>query len=108
MWKSILVLVSLLAFLQPFLKLSDRIKKYDSILNGYLILDYDLQDLRIRICNAKKYTPSHVKQFEAAQKRKKNVGLKEQGLKLDKKLREKYTYEVKKELPAKDFFIPEE
>ena len=107
-WSGVLVLASTLAFLQPFLKLSEKIKKYDSILNGYLMLDYDLQELRGKISNSGKYTASHKKLFEQALKRKNSVGIKEQGIELDKKLRNRCTIEVKKELPAENFFVPEE
>lgn len=106
-WGGVLILASSLAFLQPFLKLSEKIKKYDSILNGYLMLDYDIQELRGKISNNRAYTSSHKKLFEQALKRKKSVGIKEQGIKLDKKLRDKCTLEVKDELPAENFFIPE-
>ena len=105
-WSFVLLLASTLALLQPFLKLSEKIKTYDSILNGYLTLDFDLQELRGKISHSNSYSVSHRKLFEQALKRKKNVGLKEQGLKLDKKLRTKCAEEVRKELPAKNFFIP--
>ena len=94
--------------MQPFLKLSDKIKTYDSILTGYLTLDYDLQELKIKITNSQAYNTSHKKLFEAAQKRKKRVGIREQGIKLNKSLRNECTKEVDKELPAKNFYIPEE
>jgi len=107
-WAGVLLLASTLAFLQPFLKLSDKIKTYDSILTGYLTLDYDLQELRVKINNSQAYNSSHKKLFEAAQKRKKKVGIREQGIKLNKPLRDQCTKEVDKELPAKNFYIPEE
>ena len=44
-WGYILAFASLLAFLQPFLKLTEKIKKFDSILSGYMVLDYDVQKL---------------------------------------------------------------
>ena len=105
-WKLLLYLASVLAFLQPFLKLSEKMKVYDSILHGYLTLDYDLQELRVKISNSGKYNSMHKKLFESATKRKKKVGLKEQGIKVDNELRHKCTAEVKNELPARNFFIP--
>ncbi len=106
-WNVVLVASSMLAFVQPFLKLSEKIKKYDSILNGYLMLDYDLQELRGKISNSRKYNSSHKRLFEQALKRKKNVGIKEQGIKVDTKLRNKCTLEVNNELPAENFYVPE-
>jgi len=107
-WGYILAFASLLSFLQPFLKLTDKIKRYDSLITGYLVLDYDVQKLIGKIVNAQKYTTTHQKAFELALERKKHVGVKEQGISIDEKLREKCTEEVKLELPAENFFIPKD
>ena len=107
-WVFLLVLASIFAFLQPFLKLSDKIKKYDSIVNGYLTLDYDMQELRAKISNSSSYNNTHKKLYESALKRKKAVGVKEKGIKLNKALRDKCKQEVDAELPSKNFYIPED
>jgi len=107
-WGALLVVASTFAFLQPFLKLSDKIKKYDSIINGYLTLDYDIQELSAKISNSGSYNKTHQKLYESALKRKKMVGVKEKGIKLDKSLRDKCKAEVDSELPSKNFYIPEE
>jgi hypothetical protein len=108
LWGVLLIVASVFAFLQPFLKLTDKIKKYDAIVNGYHILDFDMQELRAKISNSRNYTKAHHKLYEAALKRKKAVGVKESGIKLDKSLRDKCTVEVGRELPSKNFYIPEE
>ena len=108
LWGVLLIIASILAFLQPFLRLTDKIKKFDSIVNGYLTLDYDMQELRAKISNSRKYSPAHTKIYEEALKRKKSVGIKEKGIKLDKALRNSCKKEVDDELPSKNFFIPEE
>ena len=46
--------------------------------------------------------------YEAALKRKKTVGVKEKGIKLNKKLRDSCATEVENELPSENFFIPED
>ncbi|MEZ8056080.1 hypothetical protein [Vibrio atlanticus] len=108
LWGYLLATASFFAFLQPFLKLTDKIKKLDSILNGYLVLDYDMQKLVGKISNAQRYTSAHQKVFESALDRKKNVGIKEKGIKINKTLRDKCTVEVNDELPAKNFFVPKD
>jgi len=107
-WGVLLIIASVFAFLQPFFKLTDKIKKYDSIVNGYHILDFDMQELRAKISNSRGYSKAHKKLYEAALKRKKAVGVKESGIKLNKALRDQCAIDVDRELPSKNFYIPEE
>lgn len=107
-WEIFVSISSLVAFIQPFLGLPKKVKQYSELIDGYKILYYDLQNVRQKVTQDKAYGNSHKKLFNAAQKRRKSLEVKETGIKLDKRLRDKCEDEVEKALPAKNFYLPPE
>jgi len=107
-WEIFASFSSFVAFIQPFLGLPKKAKKYSGLVDGYKILFYDLQDIRHKIEEDKSYSEKHMKLFKAAKDRRKKLEVKETGIKLDKKLQKKYQQAVKKELPGKSFYLPPE
>lgn len=107
-WEIFTSFASFVAFIQPFLGLPKKSKKYSELVDGYKILFYDLKDIREKIEEDKAYNSSHKKLFEAAKDRRKKLEVKETGIKLDKKLRTSCQEAVKRELPGKYFYLPPE
>lgn len=107
-WEFLIYFSSLIAFIQPFLGLPKKSKKYDELVTGYKILFYDLQDIRQKIEEDQAYTNTHKKLFKAAKDRRKKLEVQETGIKVDKKLRKKCQDAVSVELPGKQFYIPNE
>lgn len=107
-WEIFVLFSSFVAFIQPFLGLPKKSKKYSELVDGYKILYYDLQDIRQKIEEDKRYYSPHKNLFKAAKARRKELEVKETGIKLDKKLRKKLQEAVKKELPGEKFYLPPE
>lgn len=107
-WEIFASFASFVAFIQPFLGLPKKTKKYSELVDGYKILFYDLKDIKEKIEEDKFYGNSHKKLFKAAKERRKKLEVRETGIKLDEKLRKKYQELVKKELPGKNFYLPPE
>jgi hypothetical protein len=107
-WEIFVSSSSLVAFIQPFLGLSKKIKQYDELATGYKVLFYDLQDIRQKIEEDKGYGNTHKKLFKVAKTRRTRLEVKETGIRLNKNLRKRCQTAVGLELPAKQFYIPDE
>lgn len=107
-WVIFVSFSSLVAFMKPFLGLSKKSKKYSEIIDGYKILFYDLQDIQQKVEEDKLYSLSHKNLFKYAKDRRKVLEVKETGINLNKHLRSKCQEAVKKEFPARKFYIPKE
>ena len=107
-WAIFVSFSSFIAFIQPFLGLPKKAKKYSVLVDGYKTLFYDLQDIRHKIEEDKTYSTQHKKLFKTAKDRRKKLEVTETGIKIDKKLQKKYQVAVKEELPAKSFYLPPE
>ena len=107
-WEIFVSLSSLVAFIQPFLGLPKKAKKYSELVDGYKILYYDLQDIKQKIEEDKIYNTQHKKLFKAAKDRRKKLEVRETGIKLNWKLRKKHQVAVKNELPGRNFYLPPE
>jgi len=107
-WEIFVSFSSFVAFIQPFLGLPKKAKKYSVLIDGYKTLYYDLQDIRHKIEEDKTYNTQHKKLFKTAKDRRKKLEVRETGIKLNKRLQKKYQEAVKKELPGKSFYLPPE
>jgi len=107
-WEVLAILSSIFALIQPLLNFSTHSNKYKKIIDGYKILYYDLNDLKQKIEEDKSYSSPHKKLFNTAKVRRKKLEVSETGIALNKRLRRKCQKEVKNELPACNFYIPEE
>ncbi len=107
-WEIFVSFASLIAFIQPFLGLPKKTKKFSELVDGYKILYYDLQDIKQKIEEDQSYNNQHKKLFKAAKERRKKLEVKETGIKLNNRLRKKCQAKVKKELPGKNFYLPPE
>ena len=106
-WKYFAIIAAICAIIKPFLKLVDRLQKFEETLTGYRTLDNDLQAIIIEIKQKKTYSEKLKKEFNKAFERKKAISTKEPEINIKTKLREICEAEVIKELPVSSFFIPE-
>ncbi len=95
-------------FTQPFLGLQKRAKKYGELVDGYKILFYDLQDIRQKVEEDKKYDSQHKKLFKAAKERRKRLEVTETGISQSKRLKKKCQQMVKLEFSTQQFYLPME
>jgi len=72
-WEIFVSFSSFVAFIQPFLGLPKKSKKYSELVDGYKILYYDLQDIKQKIEEDKNYNSQHKKLFKAAKDRRKKT-----------------------------------
>ncbi len=107
-WEIFVSSSSLIAFIQPFLGLPKKTKKYGELVDGYKILYYDLNNIKQSIEEDKSYSTEHKSLFKAAKERRKKLEVRETGISLNKRLRKYYQEVVKKELPGENFYLPPE
>src|SRR5258706_2377600 len=74
-WGIFAVFASGVAFVQPFLGLPKKIKKYDTLVTGYTTLFYDLKVLNSTIENDRTYDKRHSKTLLASIDRQKRLEL---------------------------------
>lgn len=107
-WRIFTTIATIVSFIYPFMRLSNKIKKIDSILIGYTMLENDLMELRSEIATTKKFTKSHKSDYKKAFNRKKKLSIDERGIRVVEKLIIKLQKEVNRELPSKSFYLPKE
>lgn len=107
-WEIFVSFSSLVAFIQPFLALPKKAKKYSELVDGYKILYYDLTNIRQSIEEDKSYNTKHKNLFKAAKERRTKLEVRETGISLNNRLRKHYQEVVKKELPGEKFYLPQE
>ena len=107
-WEIFVSLSSLVAFFQPFFALPKKAKKFHELVSEYTVLYYDLQEIKQKIEEDRAYTAKHRNMFKSARERRKRLEVKEAGIKLNIKLRSRCQETVKREMPAANFYIPQE
>jgi hypothetical protein len=105
-WKWILGIIAVVALVKPFIKLSDKIGSYEKTVNGYRILEHQVEKNVIQIRQDKSYSEKHRTLLETAIEMEGKLKENDPETKINNKLRKKYQEEVLKELPAKKFYIP--
>jgi len=106
-WKGFAVVAAFISIIKPFLKLSDRIQKFEETLTGYRTLDNDLQSIVSKIKSEKTYNEKIKLEVEKAFDRKKAISTNEPEIRENHKLKTKCEAEVLQELPHNSFFVPE-
>jgi hypothetical protein len=107
-WPIVGGIAVILSIIRPFLKLSDKIKKIDTVLTQYRLFKHEYEILRIEISEQKKYTESIKENFHILLEKEKELLINDPENKKHKKLINKCQAAVLKEYPADSFFIPEE
>jgi hypothetical protein len=107
-WQVLTVLTAVLALMKPFLRLSEKIRKYEEVLSGYRILEHDLNTLVVDIQQKGVYSAGHKAKLQEALKRKGALVAKSPQAKPSRLLVRRCQDEVEVELPHANFFIPKE
>jgi hypothetical protein len=108
LWKILTGVTAILAIAKPMLKLPDKIHRADELLAGYRMLDFDLERLTISIREKKCYNEEHKRQFSTALDRKRELLEEQKESEPDEKLLNQCYEKVLRELPAEEFYMPEE
>jgi hypothetical protein len=107
-WQSLGVLAAIAAVAKPPLNFTKRIKDYEGILVGYRTLEYDLMEIKTLIEQRGKYDQTLQSEFKKALQREKTLVAKTPETRENKKVKRACEEEVRRELPAERFFVPEE
>jgi hypothetical protein len=107
-WAGIGWTAAVLAVLKPILKLPETFQRKQELLASYMILDHDLNTIRIEIQFRQKYDETLKRQFTRALQRKAELVQKDTASSVNERLRQCCYEEVLKELPTNSFYIPPE
>jgi hypothetical protein len=106
LWQVLLFTASVAAILKPVLKFQDKIKKYQSVLNGYRGLEYDLVEIKESISQKQAYDKKLQSDYIKALKRERDLEQDDPETTHDRALIIKCQAEVNRELPPEEFFVP--
>ncbi len=107
-WASIGVVAVLLSVVKPILRLPERFQRKQELLASYMILDHDLNMMRMEIRFRRAYDKTLRSQFVRALERKAELVKKDTGSSISERLRRRCYNEVLRELPTDSFYIPPE
>ena len=107
-WKVLVSMAAFLAVVKPLFRLSDQVQKKSDILTSYRLLDDGLRQLTILLKERGKYDNEMRNRFHALMETKSAIIKSEPTESIDEKLRTRCFRQVNQELPAENFFIPEE
>lgn len=107
-WTSVGGIAAVLSVLKPILKLPETFQRKQELLASYMILDHDLNTIRIEIQFRHKYDEALKKQFTRALERKAELVKKDTDSSPNQRLRRLCYDEVVRELPVESFYIPPE
>ena len=108
LWQGLGGAAAVIAIIRPPLGLTRRIKAYESLLNGYRTLDYDLMEIKAAIEQKGKYDAALQGEFKKAARRERDLIAKNPESRDNAKLKAQCVAEVLRELPVESFFVPEE
>jgi hypothetical protein len=107
-WGAIAGIGSLVAIVKPLLKLTEKIKAYESLASRYRTAEGELAELRSDIVHKKKYDKPLQDRFRQTMRAMKRLTDHAPVERLDEQLRLVLENRVKKELPKEGFHIPQE
>jgi hypothetical protein len=107
-WRYLGAIAAVAAVLKPFFSFPSKIKKFEGLVTGYRLLEYDLQEVRMTIEQQGKYAPADRAELKKAIKKERDLVSIEPIDRPNRKLRRTCEREVLFELPSEAFFVPEE
>lgn len=107
-WTSLGVAAAFAAVIKPLLQLEKKVGAYTETLAGYRALEHDLFKIKELVVQRQAYDQGLQSDFQKALDRKGTLVSRDPEVATKKKLKQRLTEEVKKELPAAAFFVPEE
>jgi len=107
-WKLLGAFAVILSIVKPMLGIPKKIQRKEEMLAGYRALEHDLEKLKIIINQQQTYSRELQQKFLEALDRKGDLIKLDQDAKKDPKLLEACYQQVLKELPADEFYVPDE
>ena len=107
-WQILISITALLAFIKPFLSLTEKIELNEELLVAERSLEIDLYKIIILIKEKMCYDTIIQDKFLESLDKIKDIIQKDKEVKVNEKLREKFFEEVNRELPNEFFYIPQE
>lgn len=104
-WGIIIAVAVVLAFLKPFLKLSNLVERYSTLFIGYGDVAYDLKTIVSKVKIHRNFNKELDDAYIASLERSKQLASRDDP-KLNKKLVRKCYDEVNKEVPQNELWIP--
>lgn len=105
-WKWFGAASAVIAFLKPFLKLGDSIKKHEEYLSGYRSYFLDLDKLKLEISQKRSYNSMMKSRFMDILEKRKVLFESTPDLQENKRLKRRLDAEVRSEYPVDSFYIP--
>lgn len=106
-WKYFTVFAAIVAFIQPFLGLTEKVKTLSAIIANYTNLLSEVESIKVSIETNKKYSNYDKRKFALLIKKRAKIEALEHVFDVDKKLQKQYRIEVQKQLPSKYFYVPD-
>lgn len=107
LWQAIIIVAAIVALIKPALNLTAIITKTDTILSGYKLMSYDLEELIKKIRRNGKYGNDETAIFDEINLRKRTLITQDPEIKSSFRLRNKFTIMINEELSQYDFYLPE-
>jgi hypothetical protein len=106
LWKLLGAAAAFVAVLKPLLALPRKIKAHSEVLSGYKALEHDLFELTQEVVHRGDYDSELREDYKRAVRRKGELALKDPEAKPRRKAIRRLMEEVKRELPAAQFYVP--
>lgn len=107
-WTSLSVIAAVAALLKPLLQLEKKVGAYTETLAGYRALDHDLFKIKELVAQKRAFNRELQSDYQKAIDRKGTIISKDPEVSTKTKLKQKLEKEVTRELPAREFFVPEQ
>jgi len=107
-WTTLGVVAAFAAVLKPLLQLDKKVGSYTETLAGYRALEHDLFKIKELVAQRQAYDQDLQSDFQKALDRKGALVSRDPEVATKEKLKQRLVAEVSKELPAADFFVPQE
>lgn len=106
-WKTLAAIATLVAIAKPFLNLSKKIERYSELVTGWAATFYDIRHLTVRIRTSNVIDQNTWAEFETAQQRVKELGIKDDPS-VNRQLQRQCFDEIKQRLPSESLWWPED
>lgn len=106
LWQFLAITAAFISVVKPLLNLPDSIKRFQSTVSGYSLLEYDLRQLTDQISNYASYGQPEREEYERIVKRERDLATNPPVTGEDRKLKQRFEKMVNEQLPSSSFFIP--
>jgi hypothetical protein len=107
-WQWLGIIAAIAAIMKPLLGYTKRIKEYEGILAAYRTLEYDLFEIKSAVEQKRKYDGALQAELKKAIQRERALVSRHPESKESMSTKRNCELEVRRELPADAFYVPEE